>query len=185
MTPRPARLSNSGALRTRAAPSASRSRCDRTCSLDDQVKADGATWLDRRLVERTETPLAHAGFGQEVREALSARIDHLSATGLAQRQGQRVDLCARSSRDAATSGTRRDRRQARRRNGAALPAENRRRQCRRNLPPKTEPRIRPFRHDRRRARLPTRALVAVARDETRQTYFRRHVAWRRRRLEFR
>jgi type IV secretory pathway VirD2 relaxase len=58
--------------------------------LDDQVKADGATWLDRRLVERTETPLAHAGFGQEVREALSARIDHLSATGLAQRQGQRV-----------------------------------------------------------------------------------------------
>lgn len=58
--------------------------------LDEQVKADGATWLDRRLVERTETPLAHAGFGQEVREALSARIDHLSATGLARRQGQRV-----------------------------------------------------------------------------------------------
>lgn len=58
--------------------------------LDDQVKAEGATWLDRRLVERTETPLAHASFGQEVREALSARIDHLSATGLAQRQGQRV-----------------------------------------------------------------------------------------------
>lgn len=59
-------------------------------SLDKQIKADGATWLDRRLVERSETPLAHAGFGQEVREALSARIDHLSAAGLAQRQGQRV-----------------------------------------------------------------------------------------------
>ncbi len=59
-------------------------------SLADQVKAEGATWLDRRLVERMETPLAHAGFGQEVREALSARIEHLSASGLASRQGQRV-----------------------------------------------------------------------------------------------
>jgi len=59
-------------------------------SLANQVQADGATWLDRRLVERTETPLAHAGFGQEVREALSARIDHLAATGLASRHGQRV-----------------------------------------------------------------------------------------------
>ncbi|KAF0136166.1 MAG: hypothetical protein FD139_1027 [Methylocystaceae bacterium] len=59
-------------------------------SLADQIKADGATWLDRRLVERMETPLAHAGFGQEVREALSARIDHLAGAGLASRQGQRV-----------------------------------------------------------------------------------------------
>jgi hypothetical protein len=59
-------------------------------SLADQVKAEGATWLDRRLVERTETPLAHAGFGQEVREALSARIDYLAGAGLASRQGQRV-----------------------------------------------------------------------------------------------
>jgi len=59
-------------------------------SLSDQIKAEGSTWLDRRLVERIETPLAHAGFGQEVREALSARIEHLSASGLASRQGQRV-----------------------------------------------------------------------------------------------
>ncbi|PWB91265.1 type VI secretion protein [Methylocystis sp. MitZ-2018] len=59
-------------------------------SLADQVKAEGATWLDRRLVERMETPLAHAGFGQEVREALSARIEHLAGVGLASRQGQRV-----------------------------------------------------------------------------------------------
>lgn len=59
-------------------------------SLADQVKAEGATWLDRRLVERMETPLAHAGFGQEVREALAARIEHLVGAGLASRQGQRV-----------------------------------------------------------------------------------------------
>ena len=59
-------------------------------SLADQVKAEGATWLDRRLVERMETPLAHAGFGQDVREALSARIDHLAGAGLASRQAQRV-----------------------------------------------------------------------------------------------
>jgi hypothetical protein len=59
-------------------------------SLADQVRAEGATWHDRRLVERMETPLAHAGFGQEVREALSARIEHLAGAGLASHQGQRV-----------------------------------------------------------------------------------------------
>jgi type IV secretory pathway VirD2 relaxase len=59
-------------------------------SLAEQVKAGGATWLDRRLVDRMETPLAHAGFGQDIREALSARIDHLAGAGLASRQGRRV-----------------------------------------------------------------------------------------------
>ena len=50
---------------------------------EEYIAAGGA-------VMRDLLPLAHAGFGQEVREALSARIDHLSVTGLAQRQGQRV-----------------------------------------------------------------------------------------------
>jgi type IV secretory pathway VirD2 relaxase len=59
-------------------------------SLAKQIQAEGATWLDRRLVERSETPLSHAGFGQDVREALSARIDHLSTNGLARRDGRRV-----------------------------------------------------------------------------------------------
>ncbi|MBI3276009.1 MAG: DUF3363 domain-containing protein, partial [Methylocystis sp.] len=59
-------------------------------SLDEQIKAEGATWLDRRLVERVETPLAHGGFGQEVREALIARTEHLAVGGLVRRQGQRV-----------------------------------------------------------------------------------------------
>ncbi|QGM99885.1 relaxase/mobilization nuclease domain-containing protein [Methylocystis parvus] len=59
-------------------------------SLAEQIQTEGATWLDRRLVERSETWLSHAGFGQDVREALSARIDHLSVNGLARRDGQRV-----------------------------------------------------------------------------------------------
>jgi type IV secretory pathway VirD2 relaxase len=59
-------------------------------ALADQIKAGGATWLDRRLVERTETPLANGGFGREVRDALTARIDHLAKEGLVTRQGQRV-----------------------------------------------------------------------------------------------
>jgi hypothetical protein len=41
--------------------------------LNQQVKSDGATWLDRRLVGRDKSPLAVSGFGVEVREARSAR----------------------------------------------------------------------------------------------------------------
>ncbi len=58
--------------------------------LATQVKADGATWLDHRLVERTPTPLASAGFGQEVLRAMEQRIDHLVEEGLAMRRGNRV-----------------------------------------------------------------------------------------------
>jgi hypothetical protein len=54
------------------------------------VTAPGATWLDYRLVERERMPLAMGGFGQEVRDALTARAEHLVAEGLAQRQGTRI-----------------------------------------------------------------------------------------------
>jgi Protein of unknown function (DUF3363) len=40
---------------------ASRSDID----LDRQVTAPGATWLDHRLVEREQMPLAMSGFGQQ------------------------------------------------------------------------------------------------------------------------
>mgnify|MGYP003113012485 CR=1 FL=1 len=60
--------------------------------LNHQITAPGATWLDHRLVEREPTPLAMGGFGREVREAMSARADHLAEEGLARRQGQRVIL---------------------------------------------------------------------------------------------
>lgn len=50
-------------------------------SIERQVAAEGATWLDRQLVVREPTALASHGFGGEVRQALDRRRDHLSATG--------------------------------------------------------------------------------------------------------
>jgi len=55
-----------------------------------QIKAQGATWLDHRLVEREPMPLALSGFGREARDAMQARAEHLAATGLGRRQGQRI-----------------------------------------------------------------------------------------------
>ena len=59
-------------------------------SIDDQVTAQGATWLDRRLVDRNPMPLADGGFGSEVRSALEARTEHLIVESHAQRQRGRV-----------------------------------------------------------------------------------------------
>ena len=56
-------------------------------SLAEQVKAGGATWLDRQLVAREPAPLATTGFGAEVRTALDARVEHLAGEGLARRAG--------------------------------------------------------------------------------------------------
>ncbi|UFS68198.1 DUF3363 domain-containing protein (plasmid) [Paracoccus denitrificans] len=60
--------------------------------LQAQITAPGATWLDHRLVEREPMPLAAAGFGKEVREAMDARAGHLAEEGLARREGQRIIL---------------------------------------------------------------------------------------------
>lgn len=59
-------------------------------SLDAQVGADGATWLDRLALAKDRTQLSNGGFGAEVRTALDRRSDHLVAEGLATRQGKRV-----------------------------------------------------------------------------------------------
>ncbi len=58
--------------------------------LEGQVKANGATWLDRQLLTREPISLSEGGFGREVRDAMDARVDHLASEGLARRQGQRV-----------------------------------------------------------------------------------------------
>jgi len=58
-------------------------------SIEAQVTASGATWLDRQLLAK-DPPLSGGGFGAEVHEAMEARIDHLAKEGLARRQGQRV-----------------------------------------------------------------------------------------------
>lgn len=57
--------------------------------LERQVKAPGATWLDRRLIERG-SGVADGGFGAEVRRAMDARTDHLVKDGLARRFGERT-----------------------------------------------------------------------------------------------
>ena len=58
-------------------------------SLQQQIAAPGATWLDRQLLAR-EPVVTGGGFGAEVAEAMERRVDHLAAEGLARRQGQRV-----------------------------------------------------------------------------------------------
>jgi type IV secretory pathway VirD2 relaxase len=58
--------------------------------IEAQVAAEGATWLDRRLLDQAPTELGGDGFGRDVRAALAARTDHLVSEGLARRQGQRV-----------------------------------------------------------------------------------------------
>jgi Protein of unknown function (DUF3363) len=59
--------------------------------LDRQVTAPGATWLDHRLVERERMPLAMGGFGQEVRDAMATRAEHLAAQGLVRHEGRHAD----------------------------------------------------------------------------------------------
>ena len=58
-------------------------------SIEDQIHAPGATWLDRRLVAKEQIALSEAGFGRETHDAMEARAEHLLAEGLARRQGQR------------------------------------------------------------------------------------------------
>lgn len=59
-------------------------------SIEEQINATGATWLDRRLVAREPMPVSESGFGREVRDAMEARADHHAAEGLVRRQGQRL-----------------------------------------------------------------------------------------------
>jgi type IV secretory pathway VirD2 relaxase len=58
-------------------------------SLQEQISALGATWIDRQLLT-SETAASGAGFGADVREAKERRVEHLIGQGLARRQGQRV-----------------------------------------------------------------------------------------------
>lgn len=60
--------------------------------IDRQVTASGATWLDRQALSRAPASLSEGGFGAEVRQAMSARAEHLVERGLAERQGQRISF---------------------------------------------------------------------------------------------
>lgn len=59
-------------------------------SVDQQVTASGATWLDRQAIAREPASLGSGGFGAEVSDALDRRAEHLIRQDLARRQGQRV-----------------------------------------------------------------------------------------------
>ena len=58
-------------------------------SIEAQVTAPGATWIDRQLLAR-DSIVGSGGFGSEVREAMDRRVDYLAGEGLARRQGARV-----------------------------------------------------------------------------------------------
>lgn len=63
-------------------------------SIEQQAKAMGSTWLDRRLVAdgaKGPQPAAQ-GFGAQVRKATDQRVNFLVGQGLAERRGQRVIL---------------------------------------------------------------------------------------------
>ncbi|WP_439709705.1 DUF3363 domain-containing protein [Brucella anthropi] len=57
-----------------------------TFDLEKQICADGATWLDQRLVSAETSDLASSGFGQQVREAMDRRREHHIDRGDAARQ---------------------------------------------------------------------------------------------------
>ncbi|MBN8748715.1 MAG: relaxase/mobilization nuclease and DUF3363 domain-containing protein [Variovorax sp.] len=59
--------------------------------IEQQVRALGATWLDRQLLDEGKA-LAPQGFGARARRAMQQRADFLAGHGLAERRGQRIAL---------------------------------------------------------------------------------------------
>ncbi|WP_136616926.1 MULTISPECIES: relaxase/mobilization nuclease domain-containing protein [Mesorhizobium] len=59
-------------------------------SIEEQIHAHGATWLDRQLVARAPVEVGEGGFGREVEQALKDRADHLIEQGFARREDQRI-----------------------------------------------------------------------------------------------
>lgn len=58
-------------------------------SIEAQIGARGATWLDRQLVSPRPETLS-GGFGSQVRDAMAQRSEVLIEEGLANRSGQRI-----------------------------------------------------------------------------------------------
>jgi hypothetical protein len=59
--------------------------------IDRQVRAIGATWLDKQLIG-DGADLVEKGFGGQVRGAVLRRVGFLAEQGFAERRGQRVIL---------------------------------------------------------------------------------------------
>lgn len=58
--------------------------------IEELLRSEGATWLDRQLVARDPVALAETGFGCTVRDAMEKRVDHLVGEGLAERRGKQI-----------------------------------------------------------------------------------------------
>ena len=131
-------------------------------NLDQQVTAEGATWLDRRLVARDPAEPSRAGFGAEVRVALDRRIDALAEQGLARRDGDKVTIGRNLIGNAARSGARCGRAASRLGNRASAFACRDRGACHRGLSPAAGARFRSLCDDRQRLGLPARPLDTVS-----------------------
>ena len=59
-------------------------------SIEAQVTATGATWLDRQAIAREPAALGENGFAAEVHAAMDRRAEHLIERGLAERQARGV-----------------------------------------------------------------------------------------------
>jgi len=81
-------------------------------SVEAQVAAEGATWLDRQLLAREPADPSEGGFGAQVRKALAARANWLVEQGLARRVAggglspERDLLATLRARDLASAGAR-------------------------------------------------------------------------------
>lgn len=80
-------------------------------SLESQIKADGATWLDRRLLSRKSNTMHNSRFGKAVKTAQQARQNYLIEQGLAEEESgsiryRRNLLYTLQQRELQTSGNR-------------------------------------------------------------------------------
>ena len=60
--------------------------------INQQVEAEGATWLDRRLVTKNNSDIATTGFGAEVQDALQKRRAYLLQQGFAVDKNSKIIL---------------------------------------------------------------------------------------------
>ncbi|MGH6680867.1 MAG: DUF3363 domain-containing protein [Bradyrhizobium sp.] len=61
-----------------------------TVTIERQIGAEGATWLDRQLTREVNQERADHGFGRDVRQGLVRRQQWLIEQGLMQRDGNDV-----------------------------------------------------------------------------------------------
>ena len=145
-------------------------------SLEAQISASGATWLDRQLLAREPATSGNA-FGAEVREAMDRRVDHLVRGRFGTPPGSASHLRARSAQHPEAAGAQRGVGKAHSRDRPASSAIRRRRVRRRHLSTACLPVLWAFRHDRRRSRFPARAVAAGARAASGTTSDGNPVSW--------